>query len=159
MRALINGVSLEKLTTLCVFQTIPTADASKHKHRYSSSGPFPSLHLPRGGWHSFRNPLFACGGGYNAVMTTLSSDHVRKFKATFRTLAEANLFLGLFRGRFGYLDGNRYSVSETVIAYGPAIGPSTAVLEFSPWRRAVADVDRTDFAGLLADADAREVSN
>jgi hypothetical protein len=95
---------------------------------------------------------------YNARMAQPSPDRVRTFEATFRTLAEANLFLGHFICRFGYLDGHGYSVSQTGTKPSPATGPTTAAISFSPWSDAIADKDRTDFARLLAEADAGEIA-
>jgi hypothetical protein len=92
-------------------------------------------------------------------MPLLAPDRIRKFKATFSTLAEASSFLGHFIRKFGYLDGHGYSVSETGTGNGAAVGPFTAYVSFSPWHHQIAEKDWTDFAKLLTDADAREISN
>jgi hypothetical protein len=107
-------------------------------------------------------PLFSIKSQKSSTLGRMplsSPDRVRRFKATFGTLAEATSFLGRFRGKFGYLDGHGYSVSETGTGNGPAIGPVMAFVSFSPWRHQIAEKEWTDFARLLTDAEAREISN
>jgi hypothetical protein len=87
------------------------------------------------------------------------ADRVRKFQATFKTLADATSFLRRLHGKFGYLGKRGYSCSGIETGGGPATGPITASVSFSPWYHPIDARDSTDFEGILRDANAQEISN
>jgi hypothetical protein len=95
---------------------------------------------------------------FRVPMPQPPTDPIRKFQATFITLAEATAFLRRFMRKFGYLDGRGYSVSGTGTNNAPVTGPITAFVSFSPWHHEISSRDRTDFKRLLTDANATEIS-
>jgi hypothetical protein len=92
-------------------------------------------------------------------MSQPSPDRPIRFKATFRTLAEATIFLAHFRNKFGSIRGRDYSVSATGTGNDSATGPIIAFVSFSPWQHGIAARNRVDFESLLSAVNATEISN